>query len=518
MRLVDYFLRGLEHGAEAVAFIDGDRSITYGEAADVSARIAAGIQALDLPAAPKIAVLSPNGAMPFLTVLGVIRAGAIWIPANVRNMPQVNAAFLAAADCTCIFYDSSLGAAVDEILAAAPGITHAICLDGPAADGRMTLTDLLISDVAALREPSDSPDALVMIAPTGGTTGVPKAVMITNRMWETMIAAAWTCIPARARPIFLVAGPMTHAAGVVALMMMAGGASFVVLRKPDPTAILTAIQDHRVTHLYVPPTMVHMMLEHPELDHFDFTSLEHMVIAAAPIAPEKLRQAVAVFGDAICQSFGQAEAPMFLTFLSNRDLREADPSAPFDRYASCGRATLGSRVEIMDDAGNILPPGEKGEIVARGSLVFPGYYRNAKATAEISEFGWHHTGDVGFKDAEGFIYIVDRKKDMIVTGGFNVFSAEVEAAILSHPAVRECAVIGTPDEKWGEAVKAVIELKDGHRAEAEEIRQLVRDQLGGVHTPKTVEFWPDLPRSTNGKISKADVRAHFWRGHNRAVG
>jgi acyl-CoA synthetase (AMP-forming)/AMP-acid ligase II len=517
MRLIDYFRRGLEHGADKVAFVEEGGSVTYGEVDLSSARLAAGLQALAAGGELKAAVLAPNSATAFIVVLAVVRAGAVWIPANVRNAGRVNAAFLAAADCNCLFYDGSLHEDVEAVLAAAPGIAHAICLDGAPLAGHLSLDGVMALSAEAPAEAPDAPDSLVMIAPTGGTTGIPKAVMITNRMWESMIAAAWTCMPPRGRIAFLVAGPMTHAAGVVALMMMAGGPTFVILRKPGPLETMAAIERHRITHLYVPPTMVHMMMEHPEVRNFDFGSLEHMVISASPIAPEKLRQAIDIFGDAICQSFGQAEAPMFLTFLSNRDLREEPAGVTFDRHASCGRATLGARVEIMDEAGNLLPAGAKGEIVARGSLVFPGYYRNPQATAEVSAHGWHHTGDVGFKDEQGFVYIVDRKKDMIVTGGFNVFSVEVEAVILAHPAVRECAVIGVPDPKWGEAIKAVVELKPGEQAGEDELRRLVREALGSVHTPKTVEFWPELPRSTNGKISKGEVRAHFWRGSDRSI-
>ena len=212
---------------------------------------------------------------------------------------------------------------------------------------------------------------------------------------------------------------------------------------------------------------------------------------------------------------------MLLTFMSNQDLRCAAPGDDAQlprRFASCGRATLNTRVEVMDDTGALLPAGEKGEIVARGGMIFSGYFNNTAATEEARQFGWHHTGDVGFKDENGFVYIVDRKKDMIITGGFNVFSGEVENVILGHPAVLECAVIGVPDAKWGEAIKAVVLLKSGQTATADEIIAMVKGKLGGVHAPKSVEFWPDLPRSPNNKVVKAEIRRQFWTGNDRAVG
>jgi acyl-CoA synthetase (AMP-forming)/AMP-acid ligase II len=175
------------------------------------------------------------------------------------------------------------------------------------------------------------------------------------------------------------------------------------------------------------------------------------------------------------------------------------------------------RVEVMDDEGRLLPRGERGEIVVRGGLVMKGYYKNPQATAEVSTFGWHHTGDIGVIDEDGFVYIVDRKKDMIISGGFNVFPSEVEQVLWSHPAVQDCAVIGVPDDKWGEAVKAVVELKPGARTEAAELMALVRQKLGGVKAPKSVDFVATLPRSPVGKVLKKDLRATYWAGRERKI-
>jgi acyl-CoA synthetase (AMP-forming)/AMP-acid ligase II len=220
-----------------------------------------------------------------------------------------------------------------------------------------------------------------------------------------------------------------------------------------------------------------------------------------------------VFGPIVCQCYGQAEAPMFLTFLSSRDLLDG----PEERWSSCGRSTLAVRLEIMGPDGELLGPRQRGEIVARGNLTMVGYYRNAEATAAMTTNGWRRTGDIGFRDEQGFVYIVDRAKDMIITGGFNVFSVEVEQVILEHPAVLDCAVIGIPDPKWGEAVSAIVELKSGADFSESEIIALVRARLGSIHAPKTVEVWPNLPRSPAGKVVKAEIRERYWRGRSRAV-
>jgi acyl-CoA synthetase (AMP-forming)/AMP-acid ligase II len=258
---------------------------------------------------------------------------------------------------------------------------------------------------------------------------------------------------------------------------------------------------------------MYTLLDHAGVRGRDFSSLKYLVIAASPVSPAKLREAMEVFGPAVCQCYGQAEAPMFLTFLSTRDLM----NGPSERWSSCGRSTLSVRLEIMGPEGALLGPRERGEIVARGNLTMVGYYRNAEATAAMTTDGWRRTGDIGFRDEHGFVYIVDRAKDMIITGGFNVYSVEVEQVILEHAAVLDCAVIGVPDPKWGEAVSAFVELKSGAEFNAAEIISLVRARLGPIHAPKTVEAWPSLPRSAAGKVIKAQIRARFWQGRERAV-
>ncbi|MGF7158741.1 acyl-CoA synthetase (AMP-forming)/AMP-acid ligase II [Rhodoligotrophos appendicifer] len=515
MRLIDYFQKGLARGADRPAFVDDRVTLTYGEVDHRARRMASSLQASGLSTCPPIAVFSPNDPQAFACIIGILYAGGIWVPCNARNTVAVNAHFLSMTSVEVLFYHGSLAREAVELKAAVPTIRLLICIDGDGAGSALSLDDFLQRGDGSLPEVPDDPERLATIFPTGGTTGLSKGAPWTHRTWEALIGAYWHCMPSTTPPVHLVAGPMTHAAGGLALMMMPGGACNVVLPRADPLLIMQAIDRHRITHLYLPPTVLYMMLAHPEVRRYDYSSLKYFVLAAAPIAPEKLREAMDVFGPVMCQSFGQAEAPMFLTFLTTADLLAADGDGRL--YASCGRPTLNVRVEIMDDAGTILPPGERGEIVAKGSLVFPGYYRNPEATAAASTHGWHHTGDIGYRDEQGFIYIVDRKKDMIVTGGFNVFSAEVEQVLLSHPAVRDCAVVGVPDAKWGEAIKAVIELKANADVDPQDLIDLVKRELGGVHAPKSVDFWDELPRSGNGKVLKRDVRDTFWSGRERAV-
>jgi acyl-CoA synthetase (AMP-forming)/AMP-acid ligase II len=360
--------------------------------------------------------------------------------------------------------------------------------------------------------------AAAMIMGTGGTTGRPKAVPITQRQYLTMGLAfnAHMCEPAP--PVYLLATPMTHAAGVSAWPVLAEGGTVVVHDGVRPGAIFDSIERHRVTRLFLPPTAIYALLDHRAAGDVDFSSLRHFIYAAAPMSADKLEEALEVFGPVMTQTFGQVEAPMICTVMSPSEHVEAvrDPGRRM-RLTSCGRPSLVARVEIMGADGELVEPGAHGEIVVRGDLVMEGYYGDAKATAEARRpGGWHGTGDIGFRDDEGFVYIVDRKRDMIITGGFNVFPSAVERVVWSHPAVLDCAVIGLPDEKWGESVTAVVELKNGEDVSAEEIVALCRSALGSVQAPKAVLFRA-LPRSANGKVLKRVLRDEYWAGQARMV-
>jgi acyl-CoA synthetase (AMP-forming)/AMP-acid ligase II len=267
----------------------------------------------------------------------------------------------------------------------------------------------------------------------------------------------------------------------------------------------------------LPPTAYYALLAHPKLGDFNYSSLRRMLIAAAPVSPDKFKRGIEVFGPCLCQSYGQTEAPMYMTFLDPVTVAAAAAGDHPERLKSCGKPTLAVRLAIMDDDGKLLPPLEAGEIVARGALVGAGYYNLPEATAEIRTHGWHHTGDVGYRDKDGFFYIVDRKKDMIITGGFNVYCAEVEACVMELPQVRECAVIGVPDEKWGEAVKAIIVLCEGEDLNEAAIIAHCKTRLGGVKSPKSVEFWSEIPKTAAAKTDKKAIRKSYWEGADRAV-
>ena len=361
------------------------------------------------------------------------------------------------------------------------------------------------------REIPYDPHRMCTILGSGGTTGRSKGIRWDNLTWMTMIAETAITMPSETPPVHLCAAPMTHAAGILTFMLTPQVPTNVIVEKIDPLELMETIEKYRVTHLFLPPTALYAMLAHPRVREFDYSSLTHFLIAASPVSPGKLAEAIDVFGPCMCQCYGQAEAPMLITFLPADDLVAAVRDENLSHHLkSCGRPCSQTRMAIMDPEGNVLPPGERGEIVVQGNLVSPGYYNNPEATAEVRQYGWHHTGDVAYCDNDGYVYIVDRIKDMIISGGFNVFSAEVENAINGHPAVENCAVIGTPDDKWGEAVTAIVTLRPGMQIDGPALIAYAKEKLGSVKAPKRVEFWADMPRSPVGKILKNEIRKQFW--------
>lgn len=512
--VIEHLRRGALRHPERPAFVAGRLRLSYAEVAATVERIAAGMVARHCPPGTPAAVLSPNHPHAFAAMLGILQAGAAWVPVNARNGATANAEFLARTGCEWLFWHSSLNVDAEAIRAALPTLRHLVQIDGDRIDASSMAAFLGSAGAAAPELPAD-PDRICTIVGTGGTTGTPKGVTWTEATWNTLLATTWAAMPCDVPPVHLCVAPMTHAAGVLAMMLMPGGATNIVMQQPDPLEIMRRIEADSVTHLYLPPTLLYLMLAHPEVRRFSYRSLRYFLITAAPVAPERLREAVAVFGPVMAQCYGQSEAPMICAFFPPAEIAAAagDDAA----LSSCGRATILTRLAVMDANGALLPEGEVGEIVVQGGLVMRGYLDDPAATADASRHGWHHTGDIGRIGPDGMVFLLDRQKDMVITGGFNVYPAEIERLILSHPAVQDCAVIGVPDPKWGEAVKAVIELKPGAQATEAEIIALCRSALGGVKTPKSVEFREALPRSPVGKLLKRSIRDEYWAGRARAV-
>ena len=516
MNLIDYFDKSAAlHPDRIVLACDGN-TWTYRQAADFVTRIGHGLHGFGVARETKCAVISRNDPYAFMVMLGILKAQGTWVPLNPANAVEENIYIVDAFDVEVLFYQRDLADFARGVRERLSQVKHFVCIDGDEQP------DIGLAEWAAqqLSQPITlpwEPDAMCWLRGTGGTTGRPKGVMNTNRNFETTIANFSAKLRFDRYPINLACAPLSHAAGVIAMITIALAGTIVIHRRLDAHAVLTAIAQHRISFLYVPPTALYSMLSQTDVREFDYSTLRHLIYGAAPTAASKLREAIEVFGPVMTQAYGQTEVPTSVTYLGPEDLIDDQGRVIEKRLLSCGRPTPFARVALMDDDGQIVAPGAVGEIVVQGGLVMRGYYKNPEATAEVSVHGWHHTGDLAYQDDEGFVYICDRKKEMIITGGYNVYPLEVEQVVLSHPAVQDCAVIGVPDAKWGEAIKAVIELKPGRTLDADEIIALCKERIGSVKTPKSVAFIDSLPRSPAGKVMRKEVRKSYWSDQSRKV-
>ncbi|GAB7145819.1 fatty-acid--CoA ligase FadD8 [Mycobacterium riyadhense] len=362
------------------------------------------------------------------------------------------------------------------------------------------------------------PDQVIGLTYTGGTTGKPKGVMGTAQSISTMTSIQLAEWEWPEHPRFLMCTPLSHAGAAFFTPTVIKGGEMIVLAKFDPAEVLRIIEEQRITATMLVPSMLYALLDHPDSHTRDLSSLETVYYGASAINPVRLAEAIRRFGPIFAQYYGQSEAPMVITYLAKGDHDEK-------RLTSCGRPTLFARVALLGEDGNPVPQGEPGEICVSGPLLAGGYWNLPEATAETFRDGWLHTGDMAREDEDGFLYIVDRVKDMIVTGGFNVFPREVEDVVAEHVAVAQVCVVGAPDDKWGEAVTAVVVLRaDAARDEASiatmtaEIQAAVKERKGSVQSPKRVVVVESLPLTGLGKPDKKAVRAQFWAGTERAVG
>jgi fatty-acyl-CoA synthase len=499
---LDKIAQALSRDTERLVVVgaDGER-VTAGGLADEISRYRQYLEALE-PRPRRAAVLSRNRIEVLYASNALNFAGIVSTALHPMGSADDYLYVIedAAID-TLIFDAASYEDMARTLKERAPQLRHLLAL-GESAVG----TDLLraTSHIAPqkLVAPPRDPQALFRIAYSGGTTGKPKGIMTSYRSAAVsaqiqLMSWEW---PKKLR--HLVCAPLSHAGASVLSSVLVLGGSMVVLPGFDPVGVMQAIEQHRITSVLMVPTMIIAMIDHPRFGEFDLSSLEVIFYGASAFPTARLRDAIDRLGPIFFQFYGQAEAPMSVTVMRRE---EHDTSNP-ERLAGCGRPTPMVRVALLDDALNEVPDGEPGEICVRGPLLMLGYLNKPEETAAVFEGGWLHTGDVAIRSADGYLRIVDRKKDMIVTGGFNVFAREVEDVIVDQPGVRQAAVIGVPDPKWGEAVKAIVVLEPGARVTAEDLIAAVRERKGAVQAPKSVDFVDALPLSSVGKPDKKALR------------
>lgn len=486
---IDFFWQAAARWPQRVAIDEPTGTTDYATLAARVAATAAALHTIDPDPSSRVALCAGNHGDHLVALLATLACGKVWVPLNPKSTASELRRIVDATTPTVLLADDAHAALVDG---------------GPVPALRLAaLRELAGRHLGApppqVQRPADAPQALKF---TGGSTGLPKGVMQPMRAWTACIRAqiaAWQLGP---DDRCVLAAPITHGTGTYVLPVLAQGGCLVVLDGSGAEAVRRGFAHRGGTLAFMPPTLVYMLMALPGVSRADFPHLRCLIYGGAPMPPAKIRQARDFFGPVLATTYGQTEAPQVLTVL---------PPQAFDDerlWASVGRASAGTTLAILGPDGAALPTGAVGEVVARGDLLMTGYWRLPDKTAETLVDGWLHTGDRGCLDANGYLFLKDRLRDVVITGGFNVYPIDVENVLGQHPAVHECAVFGVPDDKWGEAVHAAVQPRPGQAASEADLQAFVRERLGPVATPKRIHWHDSLPRSPVGKVLKTAVREH----------
>ncbi len=491
MQPIEFFFRAAARTPNDVAVIASDGRVTFSELAAQVMSVAAYLKAEDPRPQTRVCVGCRNSIEHLVAILAVIAAGKTWVALNPRNGdPELQ---------RIVEYIRPSAMLVDEVMAAridGHGVT-AYMLDGPANDTVFRRAQNHEAPFARTYLPLDATTAIKF---TGGTSGIPKGVMQAYRGWNANIVSQRHAYGFTPKDRYLVNAPLTHGASTYILPILGAGGAFVFPDDTKPAALLHAIARHEVTTFFSPPTMVTMLVEAARSEHVRTPSLRNVIYGGAPMRAARIREAQEAFGPVLAGTYGQTEAPQIITNLSSAELMQEE------NLASAGRPSLFTDVGIMSDAGDLLPPGEQGEVVVCGDLVMTGYFNMPDETAKTLKDGWLHTGDLGVFDDRGHLFLRDRLREVIITGGFNVYPSDVETVLSQHPSIAECAVIGIPDDHWGEAVHAAVEAKPGMDVDPAEVIAFIKGELGSVKTPKFVHVFESMPKSAVGKVLKTGIR------------
>jgi fatty-acyl-CoA synthase len=498
MRPIDFLLRAARRWPDQLALRDADAKLSYAELVAQVEALAAAFQVLAPDPRARIALCAHNHVTHAVALLATLLAGRIWVPLNPRAGQKELARIVEFTEAALVIVEPELAPRV----AGCGGRT--LVIRPSAAPGAATPPcDIAALIAAHARQRPDRVDhdlaETQAIKFTGGTTGTPKGVMQSYRSWNTTIVSLMHSLRIDEHDRYLAVAPLTHGTSTFLLPVLGSGGTLVLSSTTRPREVLDILERERITSVFMPPTLIYALLDDDTVRRRDWSALRHFIYSAAPMRSDKILEAQAVFGT-VETSYGQTEAPAIIAALSPDDARDASV------LQSVGRAGLLTEIAIIDAQGRFLPTGQSGEIVVRGDLVMSGYWRQPDKTAEVLHDGWLRTGDGGYLDERGYLFLKDRIRDLIITGGFNVYPSDVEDVLGRHAAVYDCVVVGIDDQKWGEAVHAAVQLRDGAVATGEELVAWVRAQLDGVKAPKVVHIFDALPRTANGKVSRVDAR------------
>lgn len=504
------------HG-HRLAILYGEQQFTYAELHQRVGRVAQALRTLGTRQGDRVAILQRNGPALLETMFACFRIGATTVPINVRLHPEEVAFICQDSGVKVLVASSEYATSAVRAREQTPGLQ----LVGVGSIPGALDYEHLIADADPLTTDAEvDPNDVAWLFYTSGTTGKPKGAMLTHRNLLAMTMNYYGDVyPLIPEDIVLHGAPLTHGSGLYALPALAKGATNIILHTPsfDPTVVFDLIQRFRVTNIaFLAPTQVKMLLNGP-YQSYDLQSLRCITYGGGPMYVEDMKKAVEAFGLVLVQIYGQGEAPMTISYLRREEhLTHHDPAA--ERHlASTGIARTDVEVRIVDDEDHDVPTETTGEIVVRGDVVMTGYWNRPEETAGTLRGGWLHTGDLGTMDEQGYIYLLDRKKDMIISGGNNIYPREIEEELLKHPAVYEVAVIGVPDATWGESVRAIVALHPGTSATQEELIAFCQEHLASYKKPRTVEFIPQLPKNAYGKILKRELREQYWQEQKRRI-
>jgi fatty-acyl-CoA synthase len=507
---------GLNRYENEPCLLLGDKVASYADVRRATSQLVQALQSRNLGRGDTIAVISGNRPEVLSNIAAMQLAGSRGCPLHPMGSLDDHAYVIEHSGANALVFDPGLfSQRAAELKQSFPEL---ILLGfGPNDVGEDYLKIAEGFEPQPLVAPDIRPQDISSITYTGGTTGKPKGVLSTygSSAYMTMVQMAEWEFPAELR--MLIATPLSHAAAAFFIPVLQKGGAFYVMQGFSPDDFFDMVEKHQITATMLVPVMLYFLLDAPRADSADLSSLETIFYGASPMSPTRLKQGIEKWGQIFYQFFGQSEAPMVL---SNMKKAEHDLSRP-ERLSSCGRPAPWIHLALLDDNNEQVARGEAGEICVRAPLVMHGYKDMPEQTEEAMAGGWLHTGDIGRLDEEGFLYIVDRKKDMVVTGGFNVFPREVEDVLSAHEAVAQVAVIGVPDEKWGESVKAVIVLKpgvDGSESLSDELCERVKQAKGSVQAPKSIDYVDAIPLTAVGKPDKKVLKAQYWGEGGRAVG